>query len=336
MAVLEQLFQAKRKLIRDGQTPDQYLSGVLGESYDQYRSQWRASGENAPLPEFPLQLDFQLNNRCNFRCGICPWHEPESLPDWSQPVTEFPFEKFCEIVREGRKDGHLQVINFEGLNEPLLKKDLADYIAFASQQGVVDLTLHTNGLLLSKEWSERLIRSGLTRLMVSLDAFSPETFKKVRASTKYETIIRNIAQFLEIREQVGGALPIFRTAFVVQPANKHEKEAFVAFWNKYADYVLLQDMIDMTGIVENGAYGPGDADKTCAQPFYRMSVKANGDVFPCCCSLGHLGLVGGNVFKESIQSLWHSDAFNKVRHLLKARRYKEMEPCRVCLDNVYC
>lgn len=329
-------FDSGRRLLKEDQSVDSYLTDLLGRDYALYRTAWAQAGQ-APLsvPAFPLQLDFQLNNRCNFRCPMCYWSDPKSLEDSSRPAEEFPLPKFAEIVRDGVGRG-LRAINFEGLNEPLLKKDLADYIRLAKKAGVVDLTLHTNGWLLSPEWSKRLIDSGLTKLMVSLDAFSPETFKHTRASDHYDKVVGNIAEFLNIRFKQRAPLPLLRTSFVVQPANKHEKSAFEAFWTRYADWVQIQELMDMTNLVaEKGDYTAPSGPKVCPQPFYRMSVKTNGEVFPCCCSLGHKFLAKGNVHDDSAATLWRSDHFENIRRLHAEGRYREIEACRICLDNVF-
>lgn len=323
------------KLTKDGQSAEDYLAGVLGEPYVGYRKKFKTAGVGAfRMPDFPLQLDFQLNNRCNYRCPMCFWSEPRKLQDWSYPSTEFPFNKFCSIVRQGREKGNLKVINFEGLNEPLLKNDLVKYISFAKDAGVVDLTLHTNGLLLDKKWAARLVKSGLTQLMISLDAFSRETYYKVRRSKKYDTVVRNISSFLEIRAKMKAKLPLLRLSFVVQPSNIQERKDFVKYWKKYADYILIQELIDMTKIANENEYRPSKG-KFCPQPFYRMSIKANGEVFPCCCSLGHIYLSSGNVFKDKISVLWKGELFERIRRMIKDGKYHEIPACKICFDNIF-
>ncbi|MGO9013561.1 MAG: radical SAM/SPASM domain-containing protein [Dissulfurispiraceae bacterium] len=323
-----------KKLTKPGQSPDEYLSGILGSGYDEYRTLWANAGKG-DIGDFPLQLDFQLNNRCNYRCPICYWSNPEQLQDSLEPPTEFPFAEFCRIVTQGMQSGYLKVINFEGLNEPLLKKDLPDYISFAKKAGVIDLTLHTNGLLLDDEWSKRLIQSGLTRLMVSIDAFSQETYYKVRGSRKYTAVLKNILNFLKLRKEMNAVLPILRVSFVFQPVNKHEVDDFREYWEQYADYILIQPLIDMTSLVHDDDYKNVEGE-FCSQPFYRMSIKANGDVFPCCCSIGHVQLSdGGNVFREDISQLWRRESFERIRRLMKAGRYYEIPACKICLDHVF-
>jgi len=331
------MFRGSKQLVHDGCSPDRYLEAIFGLPYSQYRQEFRLAGsEGYVVKEFPLQLDFQLNNRCNLRCIMCPWVEPDNVPDWYEPATEFPYEKFCEIVTDGVSSSCLQAINFEGLNEPLLKNDIATYISFARDAGVLDLTMHTNALLLDKKMSKELIESGLTRLMVSLDAFTEETYCKIRRSNKFDVVMENVAEFLHLRTEANANIPLLRISFVAQPANMAEADDFRMFWAKYADYVFMQDMVDMTQLVHPERYSMTiNTPQFCTQPFYRMSVKANGDVFPCCCSLGHLYLSEGNVIKNSIRELWKSKHFESVRHLLKSGRYSEIKACKSCFENVF-
>ena len=46
------------------------------------------------------------------------------------------------------------------------------HIEYASKKGFMDISMQTNGLLMTERISERLLDSGLTRLHVSLDAFT--------------------------------------------------------------------------------------------------------------------------------------------------------------------
>ena len=43
------------------------------QEFDEYRRLWKESHLLGKVPDFPIQLDFELNYSCNFRCPMCTW-----------------------------------------------------------------------------------------------------------------------------------------------------------------------------------------------------------------------------------------------------------------------
>ena len=41
------------------------------QEFDEYRRLWKESHLLVKVPDFPIQLDFELNYSCNFRCPMC-------------------------------------------------------------------------------------------------------------------------------------------------------------------------------------------------------------------------------------------------------------------------
>src|SRR5699024_6968097 len=84
---------------------------------------------------------------------------------------------FTEIERLARCFVHLGIekIRLTG-GEPLLRSNLDELIRKLGRiDGVEDIALTTNGLLLHKQ-AEKLYAAGLRRLNISLDAIDPDIF----------------------------------------------------------------------------------------------------------------------------------------------------------------
>jgi cyclic pyranopterin phosphate synthase len=100
---------------------------------------------------------------------------------------EYPFLKraqlltYEEIVRVARASVRLGVrkLRLTG-GEPLIRKDLESLVSqLAAIDGVQDLSLTTNGSLLTKQKAEKLRGAGLRRITVSLDSLDGDTFKSM-------------------------------------------------------------------------------------------------------------------------------------------------------------
>ena len=128
----------------------------------------------------PLRdLRISVTDRCNFRCVYCMPKEVFG--------REFEFLKraelltFEEIARAARILATLGVekIRLTG-GEPLLRQDLEELVAMLSTiDGIRDLTITTNGSLLTRARAKALRQAGLRRITISLDSLDDATFRRM-------------------------------------------------------------------------------------------------------------------------------------------------------------
>lgn len=277
------------------------------------------------LSFYPIQLEFELNGTCNYRCESCTYR----LDKEAGARPEIDFDKYCEIVSDGVKKG-LGAIRFNYHNEPLLKRDIARYIRFAKSCGIVDTYLSTNGSLLDEDMSVLLIEAGLDRLQVSVDAFDAKTYGILRPGGNYERVVDNIRQFMKIRNEMGHVLPAVRVNFVKQPDNVNQLQEFCEYWQKEGvDSIGIQDFSDW--MTEKDFRQYEDLEFKCNMPFNRLTIRYNGDVLPCCLFLSDQ-LTLGNIYDHSIEKLWNCEQIKELR-ILHSRPdgWKENEVCRKCV-----
>lgn len=327
------------ELRSEKQDPNAILSAELGAAFDEYRRLWDAAARMEFVPDYPIHIDFELNYTCNIRCPMCPHGMPEfkGLAQYDNLVMRT--EIFKDIIREGCPLG-LRSVRLNLLGEPLLRKDLVDLAAYARAHGVVDVMMNTNGVLLTAETSERLIDAGLTRLMVSLDAMSKNVHERVRVGSDFDLVIGNIFQFLEIRAKKRRRLPLFRVSFVKLKWNQHEIDAFVRYWEKYADYLSIQGCIDYTTLLSRESeddYFLSDRSPDglrCPQPFQRVAVYVNGDVAPCCSGAEFFRSHAiGNVRRQSLAELWQSRVVKDLRDLHDRGDWRRSDICVKCVTS---
>lgn len=132
---------------------------------------------------------------------------------------------------------------------------------------------------------------------------------------------------------MGSELPRVGVNFVKMAANVNEMEAFAAYWNEKADYVVLQDFMtpDIEGEYEQLDVGQRDPVPgfKCAQPWQRLYIRGNGDVTPCCAMFSSY-LKLGNIKESSLYDLWNSRKARDLRKLHAEGRYNENEVCLKC------
>src|SRR5579875_3224548 len=110
-------------------------------------------------------LRISVTDRCNFRCVYCMPRD-----------ALLTFEEIERLSRLFVAHG-VEKIRLTG-GEPLLRRDLEILVArLAVIDGVRDLTLTTNGALLSPAKARALREAGLRRITISLDSLDDAVFK---------------------------------------------------------------------------------------------------------------------------------------------------------------
>jgi cyclic pyranopterin phosphate synthase len=135
-----------------------------------------------PLPVLdtlrrPLRdLRISVTDRCNFRCVYCM--PKEVFGRDFQFLPRAALLTFEELTRLARVFVGLGVtkIRLTG-GEPLLRRELERLVAMlAPIEGLEDLTLTTNGSLLTRERAASLRDAGLRRITISLDSLDDTVF----------------------------------------------------------------------------------------------------------------------------------------------------------------
>lgn len=138
-------------------------------------------------------LRISVTDRCNFRCRYCmPAEEFGPAHPFLPKADILRFEEIVRIVRVATRLG-VRKLRLTG-GEPLLRRNLDDLVAMlAAIEGIEDLALTTNGVLLSHH-AEALALAGLARVTVSLDALDSAIFARMNgAGAKVERVLAGIA-----------------------------------------------------------------------------------------------------------------------------------------------
>jgi cyclic pyranopterin phosphate synthase len=125
----------------------------------------------------PLRdLRISVTDRCNFRCTYCMPKEVFGQGFPFLPRAELlTFEEIARLARIFVAHG-VEKIRLTG-GEPLLRRELEKLVALlAAVPGLKDLTLTTNGSLLTPEKARALRDAGLRRITISLDSLDDRVF----------------------------------------------------------------------------------------------------------------------------------------------------------------
>lgn len=229
----------QRSQLAAPQDPNEILTDILGPDFGRYRLAW-AEAEAGQRPSAPLHLDVDVTTACNFKCPMCPaGADGHNFPGF-QKGRFLDQALYRQALTEAAAFG-LPSLRLGLTGEPLLVPGIGDWVSEARAAGVLDISLITNGRLLTPKVSRHLIEAGLTRLMISIDAAGQGTYQKVRPGGDWRFLLDNINDFLEIRRQYGTSLPLLRLSFVEMSVNRAERGLFIEKFAPLADYLTSNE-----------------------------------------------------------------------------------------------
>jgi cyclic pyranopterin phosphate synthase len=124
-------------------------------------------------------MRLSLTDHCNFRCFYCMKEDQKFEP----MRLELSTPELIRIARIARELGIVSLRLTGG--EPLMRKDAVDVVKKLAALGFSDLSMTTNGSLLTRDHggvtlAQALRSAGLDRLNVSCDSLDPEKFARIR------------------------------------------------------------------------------------------------------------------------------------------------------------
>jgi MoaA/NifB/PqqE/SkfB family radical SAM enzyme len=178
----------------------------------------------------PLILDIGTTNACNSNCIMCPHHLLKNIGYMNMDL-------FRKIIDNCESFGIKNVVlSFFG--EPLLDQSIMDKIKYAKSKNL-NVSFFSNASLLNQEAGKKLIESGLDSMTISLDAYSKETYEKIRLGLNFDTTCNNIMNLVSLRKEMNSAKPRVSLVLVEMEENKKEIKKFYARWKKIVDSVNI-------------------------------------------------------------------------------------------------
>lgn len=142
--------------------------------------------ETALLPalrSYPSRLFVETTTRCNMKCQMCVKQSMGSGLEEGD-ISRETFQALEPALSRA------EVLVLNGIGEPLLHSDLEFFIRRAKELMPSGswVGFQSNGLLLDDVRAESMVKAGLDRICLSLDAICPDTFRKIREGGEVEDL----------------------------------------------------------------------------------------------------------------------------------------------------
>lgn len=288
-------------------------------------------------PYFPPMVLLEPTNYCNFSCIHCPYRIISKRPAYKQGFMNFDLYK--KIIDEISQHEHVVLRPFDR-GEALINLHLPRMIKYAKEGDgrYIYIWLNTNGLLLTPKKSKELLEADLDQLEVSIDAATEKTFSKIKGidGKILRKITDNTIQYYKLKQKLYRDNPNKKLiiSFVESEINTLEKDAFINFWQNYADQVNVRPVHqhgalikDNLKVIKRNTEMPERLP--CSILWERVSIDYCGNLRFCEVDWENKGIMG-SIRESSIKEIWNSKKYKQLRKLHIEKRFSEIPLCSVC------
>ncbi|WP_160167683.1 radical SAM protein [Methylomonas sp. MK1] len=158
-------------------------------------------------------LHMEVSLGCNISCEMCTFHDN---------LKKFSYMSLESLKKINGGFDYFGAVHMGDGSEPFINPDLIDIIKYLSEKGVF-VSVQTNAKLIRNESdAEKIVKSGLNMLLISVDAVYDETLHKIRDGMSFSHIARVIDLVNEAKHKLNSKTPYLGSNAVVMRRNLNE------------------------------------------------------------------------------------------------------------------
>jgi radical SAM protein with 4Fe4S-binding SPASM domain len=281
----------------------------------------------------PYLLLLDPSSYCNLQCPFCPTGQRNK----QRSYANLPLDRFKHLMDElGSYLFYLDLFNW---GEPFINKDLVPMIEYLRPFGIFSSVSTNFDMKMTEGLAERIVASGLSRLIISADGASQESYERYRVGGRLDTVLRNIKLVAGAKQRSGSATPRIYWRFLVFRHNEHEidrakgmAEEMGVELDLSAPYVPVHDAryrdwvstipyfnkytVDAQGAPQHLKVGPVTKDGVCDWLWVSAAINSNGSVSPCC-GIWEEKYDFGRIGERGFRGVWNSRSYRAARSFMR-------------------
>jgi radical SAM protein with 4Fe4S-binding SPASM domain len=296
-------------------------------------------GGSTEIKGMPASVSIELTNNCNLHCPHC-------LSGSGQMTRKRGFmdiELFNKVIKELRP--YLYNINLYFQGEPMLHPL---FFSFAQNCRGIPTVVSTNGHFLSEENSEKIVSTGLNKIIISLDGIDQETYSGYRVNGNLVTVMNGIRNLTSSKKRHNSSLKIVIQSLVTR-FNQHQIPQIKEFAKSVNASLSLKSIqiIDKAEIgswlsadrkfsryrIKNGEYIiKNSLPDRCARLWFNPVITWDGKIVPCCFDKDG-EYVMGDLNHDSFRDIWEGPKYRIFRKSILSGRHL-IDICRNCTSGL--
>jgi radical SAM protein with 4Fe4S-binding SPASM domain len=308
-----------------------------------WKSFRKAKNGNYPLAEgLPFSISIEPTTSCNLRCPECP----SGLRSFTRPTGMLSVALFKKTI--DKLAHHVNYLTFYFQGEPYLHNNFLEMVAYASAKNIYTAT-STNAHYLKESTAEETVKSGLKKLIISIDGTSQDTYQSYRVGGSLEKVIEGTKAIVNAKRKLKSATPYVVFQFLVVKPNEHQipevytlakklgvdevklKSAQIYDFENGSPLIPKQEKYSRYRLEEDGRYQiKNKFENNCWKMWHSCVITWDGKVLPCCFDKDAQYSMG-NLQEQSFEEIWFGEKYQQFRNTLFNSR-KEIEICKNCTE----
>jgi radical SAM protein with 4Fe4S-binding SPASM domain len=278
--------------------------------------------------------NLESTNICPMDCKMCPRrHMQRDLGYMKYPL----FKKIIDQTR-----GYTRILWLDHFGDPLYNPVLDKMIAYAKQLDI-ETRISTNPTSLSKKKIEKLLASGIDRILLSLDGTNQETYQYLRgANARYDKAVYNIEELVALKSASRKKSPFIEISMIRMQETETEIAAFKNQWDiPGIDKILIKqfktwddsdpDIVRMAQDSQLSSAYRKPIEHPCVRPWFIVSVLWDGRVVPCCYDYDGKYIIG-DLKTESLEQIWNNANMRRLRSQHIHNDFEGNPLCAACKE----
>lgn len=294
------------------------------------------------LRGMPISVAVEPTTSCNLRCPECP----SGLRSFTRPTGMLDDSLFKSVIDQLFPTLSYLTFYFQG--EPYLHLGFLDMVRYATLRGIYTAT-STNAHFINDQVAERTVRSGLDRLIISIDGTTQETYSSYRIGGSLEKVIEAAERIVSWKHKLRSRKPHTVFQFLVVAPNEHQvddlytlsrkvkvdqvvlKTAQIYDYQKGSSLIPSQEKYSRYRRNSDGSYTiKNRLLNHCWKMWHSCVVTWDGKIVPCCFDKDAQHVLG-DLNRETFREIWFGDRYHRFRQSLLNSRH-EIDICTNCTE----
>lgn len=253
---------------------------------------------------------------------------------------------FKSTVDQIKEHAFYLTLYFQG--EPYLNPQFLEMVHYAEGQKMY-VTTSTNAHYLTEENARRTVESGLSKLIISIDGTTQDTYEQYRIGGQLEKVLDGTRNVVAWKKKLKSSTPYIVFQYLVVKPNEHQvkdaeklakelgvngiayKTAQVYEFEKGSPLIPENEKYSRYNKKEDGSYVfKNKLLNQCWKMWQSCVITWDGRIVPCCFDKDAQHVVG-NVKTTAFKDIWFSEPYQKFRKGVLTSR-SEIDICTNCTE----
>lgn len=290
----------------------------------------------SPAP--PRVFEIETTTNCPSQCLSCP-----KTYIFERKSSLMPLSLFKSIIEQIKPENQISSnngkpsINLTHYGDISLYPYFPEAVEICKKQGLY-VTASTNAALMTPELGRKIVKAGIDEIWMVIDGMDDETSMRIRGVSAKKGIA-NIHALIDIKNELGANSLEIKVIMIRQPANRHQWDKFLEYWNKVkgvSPYLgkfssfggdvpeinkLLKELQQMGAQPEEDNRIRYFNKFKCYYPWHSVSIQSDGLVLPCCRDMNGI-MILGDLKEKSLAEIWNDKPIQELRRELNSGNIK--------------